>query len=608
MPADSSRLQHILADIYRRLEPRRRRQFWLLFAGICMVALVETATMGVTALFASSITDPETVLKSSKLVQLKRFFPDFPCVDAQSLIVSLSVATALMLAVKNGLTAVVSYVNGLYSALVDAFFGELLLSGFLHKRYEWHLHHNSADLITIIGWRRYIGNVVVYMAIQTLSDGVLVLVLSAALFALSPEVSLVVCGVLGLAALLVYKGIRPWFDRTARRVSALDLSVNRQVTKALHGIKDVKVCGREEPFMEDYRIDVLDYAHTEAKQRLLARCPAWILETTGFVMVSAIVLLELLVMEASTARITGTVALLAVAAWRVLPAINRILSSVTAIRQNLPQAVKVLDSIAECEADLDLGKARPDPGALASPVSFARAIEIKAVSFVYGQSAEPALDRVGLTIEKGRSVGLVGRSGAGKSTLVDMIIGLLPPTSGHVLIDGSEFTPENARAWLDRIGYVGQSPYIYDGTLAENVAFGLHGGQIDRDKVLACCVQAAMQDFLDDLPQGIDTAIGERGARLSGGQRQRVAIARALYRDPEVLVLDEATSALDEKSEDFIQQTVRGLTGKQTLIIIAHRLTTVEDCDQVVWLEGGRIREIGPPGEVLARYREEMKE
>jgi ABC-type multidrug transport system fused ATPase/permease subunit len=598
----------VLTNIYRRLEPRRRRQFWLLFAAICCVALVETGTMGVTALFASSITDPETVLRSSKVAQIRAYLPAFLFTDGRALIVSLSVATALLLALKNSLTAVISYFNGLYSALVDAHFGDLLLAGFLHRRYEWHLYHNSADLITLLGWRRNIGNVMIYMAIQSLSDGVMVVVLGAALFFLSPEVSVVVCGVLGLAALGVYKGIRPWFDRTARKASALDLSVNRQVTKALHGIKDVKVCGREEPFMQDYRVDVLEFARTEALQRMLARCPAWILEATGFAMVSAIVLLELLVLEASTARITGTVALLAVAAWRVLPAINRILSSVTAIRQALPQTSQVLDHIMECEADLALNAAGSQTQAAVSPLSFSRAIELAEVSFTYGQSPEAALDGVSLAIGKGRSIGLVGRSGSGKSTLVDTVIGLLAPSSGRVLVDGRELAPELARSWLDRIGYVGQTPYIYDGTLAENVAFGLHGERIDREKVRACCEQAAMLDFLGDLPQGLDTPIGERGTRLSGGQRQRVAIARALYRNPEILVLDEATSALDEKSEDSIQQTVRGLTGKQTLIIIAHRLTTVEGCDQVVWLDKGRVRLVGEPGEVIRAYRAEIQD
>ncbi len=205
-------------------------------------------------------------------------------------------------------------------------------------------------------------------------------------------------------------------------------------------------------------------------------------------------------------------------------------------------------------------------------------------------------------IQKGKTVGIIGTSGAGKSTLVDLLIGLLKPVTGSILIDGRPLTRDLLPQWLDITGYVPQSPYIYDGTLAENIAFGMEKSEIDRDRVFKCCTMASMDDFIHDLPDSIDSFIGERGVKLLGGQQQRVAIARALYKQPEVMIFDEATSSLDTKSEKAIQKTIYSFKGKQTLIIIAHRLSTVEDCDKLIWLEKGRVKMTGRPEEILKAY------
>jgi ABC-type multidrug transport system fused ATPase/permease subunit len=300
------------------------------------------------------------------------------------------------------------------------------------------------------------------------------------------------------------------------------------------------------------------------------------------------------------ATITGTIALLAVTAWRALPALNRVIKSFTQIRRAMPYIHSVMDSfraIEEQEEKLALDASRTH----GRRVAFARAVSFDRVSFSYQGSNRPVLQEVSFAIEKGQTVGIIGTSGAGKSTLVDLFIGLLEPTSGSICIDGVPLINALQQGWIDHIGYVPQAPYIYDGTLAENVAFGLPAEEMDRERVSACCRMAAME-FLESFPQGIDTPIGERGVRLSGGQMQRVAIARALYYRPEVLVFDEATSSLDTASEKAIQKTMYSFKGSQTLLIIAHRLSTVEDCDLILWLEQGRVRMIGGSQEVLAAY------
>jgi ABC-type multidrug transport system fused ATPase/permease subunit len=309
-------------------------------------------------------------------------------------------------------------------------------------------------------------------------------------------------------------------------------------------------------------------------------------------------------MGSSTARTTGVVALLAVAAWRVLPAARRIMGDLAKIRVSFPFIQHILNYLDEIK---NLGLTGPFDKHDKNQLSFRHDISLEHVAFSYQEADHYTLLDVNITIPKGATIGIVGVSGAGKSTLVDIIIGLLPSTSGQICIDGNHLTHQNAPAWMNKIGYVPQFPYLCDGTMAENVAFGYKGDAIDEGRVLDCCRMAALEDFLWGLPDGVDSLIGERGVKLSGGQRQRVAIARALYHNPEVLIFDEATSSLDTRSEKSIMETIYNFKGKQTLIIIAHRLSTVQDCDFIVWLEKGRVKKSGIPNDILRQYRDVMQ-
>jgi len=235
--------------------------------------------------------------------------------------------------------------------------------------------------------------------------------------------------------------------------------------------------------------------------------------------------------------------------------------------------------------------------------SFGQELRAEHLAFHYDGSDTAVLENVDFCVPKGETVGIVGESGAGKSTLMDLLMGLLTPTSGALCLDSHPLDEAGRRGLAEIIGYVPQFPYIYDATLAENIAFGVPSADIDMLRVEAACRQAAVHEFLAQLPEGYDTVLGERGIRLSGGQQQRVCIARALYRKPEVLIFDEATSSLDTKSEKQIQQTIMRLKGSVTMILVAHRLSTVEGCDRLVWIENGRVRQVGTPAEVLPGYR-----
>ena len=594
----------LLKNIYTRLTPQLRRRLFIVFGLIMVMGIVEMGALGVIALFISAVTDSESVMKSGIVVWLQTL-PGGPYLaEPRNLIGILGVTTVAAVLFKNLLTAVQVYLGGRVAARIDGHFGDLLLAGFLENDYQWHLSKNSADLVTAITWRNYMGNITTFMGIQVLSDGVVMLMLLVSVFVVAPLVSVSIFVVLGLTSSLIFRGIRPKLDRTASGLRDMEMRINRHSTMALHGIKDVKVFGRSSAFMKGYRRYIQDYTLGWAKVRILSRVPALLLETVGFVMLTVVILAMMFWFPTSSARITGTIALVAVAAWRILPAVNRMLIGVTTIRQNLPYTQRVLEYLQEIEAF----RAGIEQRMVDQPLTFRNELQLRDVAFNYQGADKNVFSNVTVDIPKGVFLGVVGQSGAGKTTLVDLIIGLLRPTGGNIDVDGLALDRGITGAWMKKIGYVSQEPYIYDGTLAENIAFGLEAGDIDKEKVLTCCQQAAVSEFLADLPNGLDTPIGERGTRLSGGQRQRVAIARALYRDIEVLVLDEATSALDSKSEIAIQKAIQNLAGQLTVIVIAHRLETVEDCDKVIWLEKGRVREAGPALDVLTRYRMSMKE
>jgi ABC-type multidrug transport system fused ATPase/permease subunit len=273
-----------------------------------------------------------------------------------------------------------------------------------------------------------------------------------------------------------------------------------------------------------------------------------------------------------------------------MPSVNRVLGAVQSLRYGLP----VIDVLYE---EIMLGAPAPADGASAA-TRLCEQIQLVGVTYQYPTAATPALHGISLTIRCGESVGVIGASGSGKSTLVDVVLGLLTPTVGTVRVDGQS-TQRNLRGWQDQVGYVPQSVFLTDDTLRRNVAFGLPDDQIDDAAVRRAIRTAQLEDFVASLPNGLETLVGERGVRLSGGQRQRIGIARALYHEPPVLVLDEATSALDVETEQSVMQAVSALHGSKTILIVAHRLSTVAQCDRLYRLEQGRIVAEGEPAEML---------
>ena len=600
-PAGDKGFLSILFSILNLLPRRRQYRFWVLLVGMILVACLETLVVGSLAIYASAVANPDTILKSQTLGRVLHMFNLSMAMDMKGIILFMSIAVTALIVMKNIISCFVSYATKLYSTNISCHIGDRLFSGFLNLPYEWHLYRNSADLIQGVAWRQHFGNLL-NASMKTLSDLLIVAIMLLTIIAVEPLISALVVTVLGGSALIIFTRVRRLLDVTSKEERDSIWLLNRQVTRAIHGIKDVKVYSREESFSTTFIKLALRVGKLDTILVIFNQVPGWILETLGVAMLSFSICVMYFILDSSTLRITGTIALLAVTAWRVMPAISRILNGLTQIRRTIPYIHTGFEYLREIGSNPPEKSMDISSGAQGEPV-FSSTIFFDDISFSYQGSPAQALQDVTLTIHKGQTMGVIGTSGAGKSTFVDILIGLLAPTKGTVLIDGRVLVGSMRRDWLRCIGYVPQTPYIFDGSLAENVAFSTDKEEIDRGRVKACCEMAAMTDFLADLPQEIDTHIGERGVRISGGQRQRVAIARALYHDPQLIVFDEATSALDQKNELAVQQTIYSLKQKMTLVIIAHRLSTVEHCDVILWLEKGYVRMLGDAPTVLDSYR-----
>lgn len=475
-----------------------------------------------------------------------------------------------------------------FALLVDV--SQRLYTGYLRQPYMFHLQRNSAQLI-----RNTLGQVdelrsVIHTGLSLVAEALVLFSILILLVVVEPIGTLLVASTLGFAGWAFQKLTGERILRWGVLRQNHEESRLKQVQHGLGAAKDVKLLGREEDFLAQYQFHTMSNAKVGELGTTLQAFPRLWIELLAITALAVLVVV-MIGQGKSLPYLLPTLGLFAAAAFRLLPSLNRILNAFQSIRYSSP----VIGNLAS-ELRLIDATVTPRRG---PPLAFERALEMANVCFTYPSANMPVLSSVSVRIEKGTAVGFIGTTGAGKSTLVDILLGLFTPCSGVVLLDGIDINT-NLRGWQDQIGYVSQSIFLTDDTLRRNIAFGLASDQIDENSVLRAVREAQLSDFVKDLPQGIDTVVGERGVRLSGGQRQRIGIARALYHDPAVLVLDEATSSLDTTTERGVMDAIQILHGKKTLIVVAHRLSTVEQCDRLYRLEKGRVIEEGSATNVLA--------
>lgn len=578
-------------------KPQRRWQFLALLALIILSGLVELAALGSVALFITGLSAPASVMQSRYLLMLERMGGWSFLSDTRSFYLSIGGAAVALIVLKNLIAVFHTYYTARFDGALNVDYGCILLRGYLELPYEWTSGQNSSDLLTLLAWRLYAGSLMTHM-MTLLGESIVSVLLFCSLFVLQPTatvVAVISLGVLGGGTFLLVKAR---MSSIALRIRELMLRVNRVSMQSVQGLKDVKLFNRATESITLFQREQTEFVKQLANQRVMERTTAWAMETVGFVGLILGSLVMLFYADTTVAGMMSTLSLLAVSAWRILPAMCRCVAVVGYVQGYTPFLVQIrtmVDRIAEHEQRQEGMPPRDLP-------TFSGAIRLEGVEFRYDGTDKLALDHVALTINRGDFIGIVGHSGAGKSTLADLLSGLLLPSSGVVRVDGQVLDEVAARSWREQVGFVPQSPYLFDGSIAENVAFTVDDTRIDYALAAHCCALAGLSEFLGAQPGGLSAAIGERGSQLSGGQAQRVVIARALYKKPTVLIFDEATSALDDKTEALVRDTITSLRGNMTIILIAHRLKTVESCTSIVWLEHGKIMGIGAPADMLPSY------
>lgn len=481
-----------------------------------------------------------------------------------------------------------------------------LLEKYLFMPYPFFLNQNSADLSKNV--LTEVNQLTVHYLLPMLAvitKSLVALFIFIMLVWVDVNVTIVAIVVIAGAYVAIYWRV----NKNLKLRGAGRLQANRMrfkaVNEAFGGIKEIKVMNREIYFLERYSVESFKYARLLSWNAVIGQIPRYALEAIAFGGIIFFVLI-LLIIEGDARMVIPMASLFAFAGYRLMPALQEIFTAFTQMRFN--QAV-----LERIHHDFIINKLpfrgyRVDRAALPEPISLKNEIKLENISYSYPKMKQPVIDNISLSIKSNSSVAFVGSTGAGKTTLVDIILGLLPPQAGKLLVDGILIDDENMKNWQSNIGYVPQHIYLSDDTISRNIAFGVPDQYIDRDALEQAAMVANIHDFIStELPDGYDTLVGERGIRLSGGQRQRIGVGRALYHDPQVLVFDEATSALDGVTEESVLSAMENAAKLKTLIIIAHRLTTVKNCDVVYMLEKGRITDSGTYAELMEKNKEFQK-
>lgn len=568
----------------------------LLLILLIALAMMEMAGIASIMPFMAVVTNPD-IIHSNKWLQ--SVFTRLGLASEESFLMLLGALVLGLLVLNNCGKAANTWLTLRFQNRLSYELSRRLLARYMSRPYAFFLGRNTSVMgNTIINEANRVVASFLSPAMELVSSSLVCLAIMALLVIVDPTIALAIAGVLGGSYATIYALSRRKLGIIGKQQVEASANKFKHASEALSGIKDLKVLGRELTPLHRYVFFAQRHAKNNVAAGVITQLPRFALEVTAFGGILLMVI-YFLGQGQQAVQMVPLLALYAFAGYRLMPALQQLFSSVTQLRVGF-------GALEHVHSELNSGGEDADPEAVlrasasVTPIPFTRSLEFRGVSFRYDGAAEASLHDISFRIEASTSVGLVGPTGCGKTTTVDLILGLLAPTDGVILADNEELGPDNLPGWQKNLGYVPQHIYISDDTVKRNIAFGVPDEEIDMDAVLNAARIANLAEFVEkELPEGYDTCIGERGVRLSGGQRQRIGIARAMYRDPAVLVMDEATSALDGITEELVMDAVRKLSRKKTVILIAHRLTTVKDCDVIYQLDRGTILAKGTYDELM---------
>ena len=571
----------ILRKLRLLLDGKQKRAMGGLVVMMIIGAFLQTAGVGLLVQVVSVVVDPQAVEKNALV---RAFYEFLGCRDFQQfsitvmvLLIGVFVLKNLFLFVQQKLTLAFVYTNQFRTS-------ERMMRNYLRRGYEFFLNADTAVVQRSITSDVNNMYALILALLQLFSDGVMSLFVAGYCLMTNGIMTILLAAALLILMVLIKKILEPVVYRAGEDNRNYYSSLFKWISQTVQGVKEVKINCREQYFVDEYCKCGKGYVSAVQRYSLYNNMPKLFIET-ACIAVMVGYMIALTASGASTENMLEMLSTLGAAAFVLLPAVNRINNQILAITYCKPPFMGVSDNLQEEIRDnkVDMSFAAD----VEEKLPLEHTVELKNIVYAYPNTDKLIFDHADLTIPIGASVGIVGTSGAGKSTIVDILLGLLEVKSGTIYADGREVKAEYRR-FLKNIGYIPQMIFMLDDTIRKNVAFGVPEEKIDQARVWEVLREARLDEFVKTLPEGLDTGIGERGIRLSGGQRQRIGIARALYHDPEVLILDEATSALDNDTEAAIMESINRLHGRKTLVIIAHRLQTIEKCDLVYRVEDGK--------------------
>lgn len=587
----------IYRQLFDLLDPAERRQFYGLLALVILMALIDLVGVAVVLPFLAVASDASRIHDSSVLSWL---YETSGVTSDAGFILLLGILVFAFILFGLAVKLVAQYRIIRFSHLRNHSLSRGLLRRYMAHPYVWFLGRNSADLgAAILAECNTIVGSALIPAMRILANAVSLLFLVVLLIVISPAVAAFAAFGIGGAYALIFLFVRNRLGRLGQHLFVANAARHRMALEAFGGIKDVKLLQLEGRYADRYDDPSVLYAESSASSQVIGELPRFLLEAVAFGGLVMMILALLVLQDGRLADILPILGVFGFAVLKIFPAVQQIYHSLTQIRFTAP-------TLAKLHGDLTTGQLPPAPADFLAagppPIPLTDRLELRDVHFAYPGGGVPTLRGLTLTIPARSSVGIVGGTGAGKTTAIDVILGLLVPDQGAVVVDGQILTAETRPCWQQSLGYVPQQIFLIDDSVAANIAFGLPPALRDMVLVERAARLAELHDFITaDLPQGYDTIVGERGVRLSGGQRQRIGIARALYHDPDVLIFDEATSALDTLTERAVMEAVHNIGHAKTIIMIAHRLTTVRGCDTIFLLEDGRLAAEGDFDTLVAK-------
>jgi len=590
----------IIKKIYTILLPAERRKGYLLLLMVLIMAILDTAGVASIAPFIAVISNPDVVVSNVFLSGFYDFVGfsrvDNKPIDIEDFMFFLGVVVFITMLISTLFKAWTIYTLERYAQQCNFSLGHQLVSGYLRQPYSWFLNRHSSDIgKAILSEASAVISGALFPLMLIIAYGAVTLSIMTLLFVVDPWLSMLVGSGLGGIYVITYLLLRRYLSDIGEDRVLANKERFKIVQEGFKGIKDIKIYGLENTLLGRFKGPSLRYAKHTATEHIIGKMPRFLMEILAF---GGMLLVILYLMKSydEFSEVMPILALYTLAAYKLMPSLQQVYSQITTLRFS----ISALNTLYDDLELLNQSNIEELPSEEVRPLGINQHISLSGINFQYPGQEVLAIDGISLNIPVKTTVGFVGSTGSGKTTIVDIILGLLQPNSGRIMVDNILINSKNIRAWQKTIGYVPQQIHLSDDTIAANIAFGHDSNSIDYDAVESAAKIANLHEFIvDKLPNGYRTKVGEQGVRLSGGQRQRIGIARALYYNPEVLIFDEATSALDSVTERLVMEAVHKLGQKKTIIMIAHRLSTVRECDCIFVLENGKIEGQGTFNELV---------